>query len=88
MLNLTHREFYLLSDIHIEKVHDDNERYAMQSIMNAAASRGKGKNGKMFSVKELYDRDSALEEERNSEDIEEEQMHTQEWLSQFDLNKL
>lgn len=88
---MTYREFALISEENIEKTHDSHEREAMYAIINAAASRGKGKKGILPSVEDLYKRPGAEEEakkERTEEDIKAEQEHAQEWLAQFDLSAL
>lgn len=88
VLRLTYREFALISEENIEKTHDAHEKQAMYAIINAAASRGKGKKGTLPSVEDLYKRTSEKEEakkERTEEDIIAEQEHAREWLSQFDL---
>jgi len=90
ILMCTYREFTMICEENIEKTHDQNERAAMIAIMNAAASRGKGKKGKLPKLEELYQRPTSVHEEgsKTVEDIRAEQKHTSEWLSQFDLTKL
>lgn len=72
-----------------EASHDDNEKQAMYAIMYAAASRGKGKKGKLPSMTDLYDRNKATDgrgnDEKTIQDVMEKQRHAQEWLSNFDL---
>lgn len=87
-LSMTYREFALISQENVEKTHDENEREAMFAIINAAASRGKGKKGKLPDVVDLYKRPSEDSEEfkaKTEEDIREEMEHAEEWLAQFDL---
>lgn len=91
---MSYREFLLVSQANVERTHDENERLAMSAIMNAAASRGKGKKGKIPKLEELYKRpteEEAKESQKSTqetvEDIREKQEHTREWLSQFDLTK-
>lgn len=72
-------------------MHDVNEREAMYAIMNAAASRGKGKNGRLPDVKDLYKRpgeQDAKSMEEKVKEVEDMQQHTSEWLAQFDLESL
>lgn len=91
VLEMSYREFALISEENVEKTHDENERHAMYAIINAAASRGKGKKGTIPSVAELYKRPNSEDEakkERTEEDIRAEQEHAQEWLAQFDLSAL
>lgn len=88
---LTHREFVLLCEENAERTHDENEREAMYAIIYAAASRGKGKQGKLPSVHELYKRPENEVEASNGEDKLdpiEQQRHAEEWLAQFDLTSL
>ncbi len=61
----------------------------MYAIMYAAASRGKGKNGKLPKPDELYKRptDEDIAKSR-VENVLEKQAQAQEWLAQFDLSKL
>lgn len=80
----------MISEEAVERIHDDNELQALYAIMNAAASRGKGKKGKLPKVEELYKRPSAEDiqksEKETIEGIREQQERTKEWLSQFDLS--
>lgn len=88
VLALTYREFTILCEEQEEKNHDKNEQQAMYAIMYAAASRGKGKKGKLPKLKDLYDRESIKGEDKKEEsfeDIIEKQKHAEKWLSQFDL---
>lgn len=79
----------MLCEEELESTHDENERYAMLAIMTAAASRGKGKNGRIPSIKDLYPRDKEVKsEEKKEEDIREQYEHTKEWLAQFDLDSI
>lgn len=58
--------------------------------MSAAASRGKGKKGKIPKVEELYKRPSEEDLEKSNEteeDIRAEYEYTKEWLAQFDFSK-
>lgn len=72
----------------VEQTHDENERQAMYAIMNAAASRGKGKKGKIPTVKELYDRNAQGKGKKDDvEDALEQQKRAEEWLANFDLSK-
>ena len=89
VLALTYREFTLLCEEQEEKNHDKNEQQAMYAIMYAAASRGKGKKGKLPKLKDLYDRESVKGErkkEESFEDIVERQKHAEQWLSQFNIS--
>lgn len=88
---MTHREFCILCEESVEQTHDDNEREAMYAIMHAAAQRGKGKNGKLPSLSDLYKRpsgDGLTPKEKESEDALEKHKKAEEWLSQFDLSAL
>lgn len=79
----------MICEENVERTHDENERSAMVAIMNAAASRGKGKKGKLPDLADLYKRPSEEEMKKapeTVEDIREQQAHTEEWLSQFDLS--
>lgn len=90
ILRMTYREFVLVSRSNVERTHDENERLAMLAIMSAAASRGKGKQGKIPKLEELYKRPTDEEVAKKTdtvEDLREKQKHTSEWLSQFDLSK-
>lgn len=81
----------MVSEENVERTHDINEREAMYAILNAAASRGKGKKGKLPKVDELYKRPSEKErasKKETEEDLREMYEHTKEWLSQFDLSIL
>jgi len=64
----------------VEYTHDRREEIAMSAIMNAVASRGKGKNGTIPNLKELYNRDSEGEKE-SMEDIVAKQEEAINWLS-------
>lgn len=89
VLSLTHKEFTILLEEQEEKNHDNNEQQAMYAIMYAAASRGKGKKGKLPKLKDLYDRDAVQgtnKKEESFEDIVEKQRQAERWLSQFDLS--
>lgn len=86
VLEMTHREFTMVCEENVERTYDENERSAMIAIMNAAASRGKGKKGKLPTVDELYKRplsDEVVQEK--TESLIEQKRHAEEWLSQFDL---
>lgn len=89
MLNMTHKEVSMLFEENADYTHDENEKQAMYAIMYAAASRGKGKNGKLPEVHELYkrptDEDVAKAE---AKDVLEKQREAEDWLSRFDLNSL
>src|SRR5699024_7766611 len=88
ILEMTHREIFMLCEENIEYTHDENEYQAMYAIMYAAERRGKGKKQKLPSIKELYDRKSLEGKERESEvDPIEEQRKAEEWLANFDLTK-
>ena len=63
------------------------EQEAFYAIMYAAASRGKGKQGKLPSVSDLYNRNGAATEEK-VEDALDMQRQAYEWLENFDLSKL
>lgn len=79
----------MICEENVERTHDENEQKAMTAIMNAAASRGKGKKGKLPKVEELYKRPSAdanQDKGQTVEDIRAQQEHTKEWLAQFDLS--
>lgn len=89
---MTHREFAIIGQENVERTHDENEREAMYAIMYAAASRGKGKRGKLPNVDDLYKRPSLDEisgksKEESAEDLRAKHEHTMEWISQFDLSK-
>jgi len=91
ILGMTQREFSIIASENIEATYDDMERNALVAIFHAAASRGKGKNGKMFKVDELFKRPNGEEEsvplkKRSAEDIQAEMDHANEWLAQFGLN--
>lgn len=83
---MTYREFAMICEENVERSHDENERAAMIAIMNAAASRGKGKKGKLPDVKDLYKRPSEQEQKQTEQDLREHYEHTKEWLAQFDLS--
>lgn len=84
---MTHREFVMLCEENVDRTHDFNEREAMYAIMYAAASRGKGKRGKLPEVSDLYKRPDADEIARSkAEDVFEQQQKAMEWLSNFDLS--
>lgn len=90
VLGMTHKEFVMLCEENIEITHDDNEKQAMYAIMYAAASRGKGKQQKLPSIKELYDRDVANKNKNKSngiDDVMEDNKRAMDWLSNFDLTK-
>ena len=88
ILSMTYREFALICEENVERTHDENERAAMVAIMNAAASRGKGKNGKLPSLDDLYKRPNAEDvAKQKTEDLVEQKRHAEEWLAQFDLGK-
>lgn len=90
VLQLTYKEFAIISEENIEKTHDENEQEALYSIMSAAASRGKGKKGKIPKVDELYKRpsdDDLSNSKETEEDIRAEYEYTKEWLAQFDFSK-
>lgn len=90
---MTYRELAILLEEEGEYIHDINEREAMFAIMYAAASRGKGKKGKLPKVSDLYNRDkisgsSSSEEGRDKvEELAEKNEHTRKWLEQFDLSQ-
>lgn len=93
VLALTHREFYLIAEENKEKIHDRNEREAMYAIFYAAAYRGKGKQGKLPTVKDLYDRNKLADNNGDSSEdpiksVAEKQEHMEKWLEQFDLNAI
>jgi len=93
VLEMTHREFTLVSMENVNRTHDENERLAMHSIMSSAASRGIGKKGKLPEISDLYkrptDEEITKEDDKDmSEDIREMQEHTRDWLSQFDIDAL
>lgn len=56
----------------------------MTAIMHAVASRGKGKQGKIPDVDELYNRNSTAEPEK-AEDVFEKQKEAMDWLSNFNI---
>lgn len=82
----------MLCEESVERSHDDNERQAMYAIIYAAASRGKGKQGKLPSVSDLYKRptNEDMTNKKGGKDFDpiEQQRHAEEWLSQFDLTSL
>lgn len=81
VLEMTYREFSMIAEENIERTHDENERSAMIAIMNAAASRGKGKQGKLPSISDLYERPTSEDVAiRKTEDIIEQKNHAEEWL--------
>lgn len=76
----------MITQENAERTHDDNERYAMAAIMNAAASRGKGKQGKLPSLEDLYKRPTSEDESRKkTETLLERNQEASEWLSQFNI---
>lgn len=82
VLEMTYREFAMVAEENVERTHDENERSAMIAIMNAAASRGKGKSGKLPKVEELYKRPTSEEmAQKKTENIIEQKSHAEEWLS-------
>lgn len=85
---MTYREFTLVSEENVERTHDENERYAMVAIMNAAASRGKGKKGALPSLEDLYKRPTAEDITRErTESLIDKNREATEWLSQFNLGE-
>lgn len=79
----------MLCEENVEKTHDFNEREAMYAIMYAAASRGKGKKGKLPSLSDLYKRPTSEDMAKiRSENLIEKQQEAERWISQFDLSKL
>lgn len=88
---MTYKEFAMISEENIERMHDTNEQETMYAIIHAAASRGKGKKGKIPEVSDLYKRPSEQDRELTAEDKEEDMRdkyeHTMDWLSQFDFSK-
>lgn len=91
VLELTHKEFCMLCEENVERTYDEHEREAAYAIMHAAAYRGKGKNGALPSVTELFNRHNASKAAGTSnaqEDVMEQQRHAEEWLSQFNLDSL
>lgn len=91
VLDLTHKEFSMISEENVEKMHDRNEEFALHAIMSAAASRGKGKKGELPSVTDLYKRptdEDMAKDDKTEEVLREELEHTKEWLSQFDIEGL
>lgn len=82
VLEMTYREFVIISEENVERTHDENERSAMIAIMNAAASRGKGKRGKLPKVDELYKRPTSEEmAKERTENIIEQKNHAEDWLA-------
>lgn len=90
VLRMTHKEFLMLSEESVEKTHDSNEKIAMASLMNAVSSRGKGKKGKLPKLTDLYDRDSVVggNKETEVEDKFERHKAAQDWLTNFNLDAL
>ena len=88
---LTHKEFCMICEEQVEVTHDQNEKQAMYAIMYAAASRGKGKKGKLPKLTDLYDRQKTEKKsntDNSFDDAMEKQKHAQEWLSNFDLSSI
>ena len=86
---MTYREFAMICEENVERTHDINEREAVYAIMYAAASRGKGKKGKLPTPEELYRRPNPEEvNQTKTELMLEKQKEAEEWLRQFDLSKL
>lgn len=81
---LSYREFIILSQENVEMTHDEREVIAMSAIMNAVASRGKGKQGKIPDITDLYDRNRTSEPEK-VDDVFEQQREAMDWLSKFKL---
>lgn len=80
----------MVSKANVERTHDENERLAMSAIMNAAASRGKGKKGEIPKLEELYKRPTTEElfekdDKTKAEEVLEKQRNASEWLSQFNI---
>lgn len=88
VLELTHKEFIMLSEENVNRTHDMNEQAAMTSIMSAAASRGKGKKGKLPSVSDLYKRPSDDSEAETEENLRQSYEDINERLSHYDLDSL
>lgn len=82
---MTHREFTILSEENVEYTHDMREQEAMYAIMYAVASRGKGKKGEMFTVKELYDREDKGNPEEKVEDAVNRHEEAKDWLKGFGI---
>ncbi|MGF7014209.1 hypothetical protein [Ornithinibacillus bavariensis] len=79
----------MICEENVERTHDENERQAMYAIMYAAASRGKGKHGKLPKPDELYRRPTEEDMTKTKvKSVLEKQVRAQEWLGQFDLTKL
>lgn len=76
----------MLSEENVERTHDLREQEAFYAIVYAAASRGKGKNGKLPSVTDLYNREGVPSEEK-VEDALEMQKQAYDWLNNFDLTR-
>jgi len=85
---MTHREFSILSEENVERTHDMREQEAMYAIIYAAADRGKGKKGEMFTVPELYDRTKFGEssKEEDAKDALERHEEAKDWLKGFGIN--
>lgn len=88
---MTYREFVMISNANVDRTHDENERLAMTAIMNAVASRGKGKKGTIPKLEDLYKRpseDDKVKKVDTPEDLRKKQAESQAWISKFDLDKL
>lgn len=77
----------MLSEETVELTHDRREELALSAVMNAVSSRGKGKNGKIPSVEELYDRGKTVEP-KDVKDVFEKQQEAMEWLSNFRISDI
>lgn len=82
---LSHKEFVILSEESVEMTHDKREESAVNAIMNAVASRGKGKQGKIPEVSELYNRDKMGEPKEEVNDVMQRQVEAMEWLQNFNI---
>lgn len=82
---MTHRDFSIISEENVERSHDVLEREAFTAIMNAAASRGKGKKGELPSVKDLYNREADKTPEETVQDAIERHEEAKDWLKSFGI---
>lgn len=79
----------MISEENMERSHDVREQEAHNAIMQAAASRGKGKNGELPSVKDLYDREASSEStEEKVQDALSKHEEAKEWLKGFGVKGL
>lgn len=85
---MTHREFSIISEENLERTHDIREQEAFYAIIHAAAQRGKGKNGELHSVKDLYNREDNTSSEEKVQDALSKHEEAKEWLQSFGIKGL